>query len=78
MGTAVLSKPARVIARAMPVDLSDRVCRGQTLATVESNDSMCGYMVTRRWTGGVLARNHSQPLSMASPPIAKAPSISPG
>jgi len=45
------------IVRAVPVNLGDRVRRGQTLATVEGNDSMRRYAVTAPLDGVVLARN---------------------
>lgn len=45
------------IVRAVPVNLGDRVRRGQTLATVEGNDSMRHYAVTAPLDGVVLARN---------------------
>lgn len=45
------------IVRAVPVKLGDRVRRGQTLATVEGNDSMRSYPVTSPLDGVVLARN---------------------
>jgi membrane fusion protein, heavy metal efflux system len=45
------------IVRSVPVNLGDRVRRGQTLATVEGNDSMRSYAVTAPLDGVVLARN---------------------
>ena len=45
------------IVRAVPVNLGDHVRRGQTLATVEGNDSMRRYAVTAPLDGVVLARN---------------------
>ena len=45
------------IVRSVPVNLGDRVRRGQTLATVEGNDSMRRYAVTAPLDGVVLARN---------------------
>ena len=45
------------IVRTVPVNLGDRVRRGQTLATVEGNDSMRSYAVTAPLDGVVLARN---------------------
>lgn len=45
------------IVRAVPVKLGDQVRRGQTLATVEGNDSMRRYAVTSPLDGVVLARN---------------------
>ncbi|MEY2114670.1 MAG: HlyD family efflux transporter periplasmic adaptor subunit [Rhodanobacter sp.] len=45
------------IVRSVPVNLGDRVRRGQTLATVEGNDSMRSYTVTAPLDGVVLARN---------------------
>jgi cobalt-zinc-cadmium efflux system membrane fusion protein len=45
------------IVRSVPVSLGDRVHRGQTLATVEGNDSMRRYAVTAPLDGVVLARN---------------------
>lgn len=45
------------IVRAVPVNLGDRVRRGQTVATVEGNDSMRRYAVTAPLDGVVLARN---------------------
>ena len=45
------------IVRAVPVNLGDHVRRGQTLATVEGNDSMRTYAVNAPLSGVVLARN---------------------
>ncbi|MEO5812530.1 MAG: efflux RND transporter periplasmic adaptor subunit [Rhodanobacter sp.] len=45
------------IVRSVPVNLGDRVKRGQTLATVEGNESMRSYPVTSPLDGVVLARN---------------------
>ncbi|CAM5556198.1 efflux RND transporter periplasmic adaptor subunit [Rhodanobacter lindaniclasticus] len=45
------------IVRAVPVNLGDQVRRGQTLATVEGNDSMRSYAVIAPLDGVVLARN---------------------
>lgn len=45
------------IVRSVPVNLGDRVRRGQTLATVEGNDSMRSYAVIAPLDGVVLARN---------------------
>jgi len=45
------------IVRAVPVNLGDHVRRGQTVATVEGNDSMHRYAVTAPLDGVVLARN---------------------
>ncbi|HUH30132.1 MAG TPA: efflux RND transporter periplasmic adaptor subunit [Rhodanobacter sp.] len=45
------------IVRSVPVNLGDRVRRGQTLATVEGNDSMRSYAVTAPLDGVVLARD---------------------
>ncbi|MGS1119870.1 efflux RND transporter periplasmic adaptor subunit [Rhodanobacter sp. UC4436_H3] len=45
------------IVRAVPVNLGDHVRRGQTLATVEGNDSMRSYAVIAPLDGLVLARN---------------------
>jgi len=45
------------IVRNVPVNLGDRVKRGQTLATVEGNESMRTYPVTSPLDGVVLARN---------------------
>ncbi|TAM99299.1 MAG: HlyD family efflux transporter periplasmic adaptor subunit [Rhodanobacteraceae bacterium] len=45
------------IVRAVPVNLGDHVRRGQTLATVEGNDSMRSYAVTAPLDGVVLARD---------------------
>ena len=45
------------IVRAVSVQQGDRVRRGQTLVTVEGNDSMRNYAVTAPFDGVVLARN---------------------
>ena len=45
------------IVRSVPVKLGDHVRRGQTLATVEGNDSMRNYAVSAPLSGVVLARN---------------------
>ncbi|MEO6926701.1 MAG: efflux RND transporter periplasmic adaptor subunit, partial [Rhodanobacter sp.] len=45
------------IVRSVPVNLGDHVKRGQTLATVEGNDSMRTYAVASPLDGVVLARN---------------------
>lgn len=45
------------IVRSVPVELGQRVRRGQTLAEVEGNESMRSYAVTAPFDGTVLVRN---------------------
>lgn len=47
------------VVRSVAVEMGQRVAAGQTLATVEGNDSMRTYAVTAPFSGVVLARNTS-------------------
>ncbi len=45
------------VVRSVPVQLGEQVRAGQTLATIEANESMRTYAVTAPFAGSVLARN---------------------